>query len=196
MNVETLVLGACQTNCYLVSLPGREDLLVIDPGDEPEKLLAAIGTRKPAAVLLTHGHFDHTGALSAFAGTPIYLHPADAPMLSDAVLSACETFGAPFTPRPAATDFVEEGTRLSLAGMEIEVMHLPGHTPGGVGYRIENALFTGDTIFHRGYGRTDMPGGDFSALRASLRRILHMHEDLILYPGHGPATTISQERGF
>ena len=113
-----------------------------------------------------------------------------------AALSACETFGAPFTPRPAATDFVEEGTRLSLAGMEIEVLHLPGHTPGGVGYRIENALFTGDTIFHRGYGRTDMPGGDFSALRASLRRILHMHEDLILYPGHGPATTISQERGF
>ena len=196
MTIETLPLGACQTNCYLVSLPERDDLLVIDPGAEPETVLQAVGEKKVAAVLLTHGHFDHTGALSAFVGKPIYLHPADSIMLTDPEWSASLVFGDPFIPRPAATDWVQEGMKFTAAGLEVTVLHLPGHTPGSVGYRIGSALFTGDTLFCRGYGRTDMPGGDFSALRSSLRRLFRMQEDLTLYPGHGSATTIFQERGY
>lgn len=194
MNVETLVLGALQTNCYLVSQPGRQDVLVIDPAAEPEKIKAALGGRQVAAVLLTHGHFDHTGALSAFAGAPIYMHLADEIMLTDPEWSVGGRFGDTL-PRPSATNYVQEGTKLCLAGMDITVMHLPGHTLGGVAYRIEDALFTGDTLFFRAYGRVDHPGGDFSALMASLRRLLKSEEDAKVYPGHGRPTTLFQERG-
>ena len=194
MQVERLILGPLQTNCYLVSLPGRPDALVIDPAAEPEKIFSALGERKAAAVLLTHGHFDHTAALSAFAGTPIYIHPADEIMLTDPEWSVGGRFGDT-APRPAATDYVQEGTVLHLAGMDISVLHLPGHTLGGVAYRIGDALFTGDTLFYRAYGRVDHPGGDLAVLFASLRRLLKMEEDLTVWPGHGRATTLFQERG-
>lgn len=196
MNIETLPVGELATNCYLICGEDRPDALLIDPGAEPEAIKAALGTRKPAAILLTHGHFDHIGALPAFPGVPVYMHPADALMLTDNELNAGESFGFSFPPLTALPRFVQEGTELTLAGLEIRVMHLPGHTPGGAGYLIGNALFTGDTLFHRGYGRTDLPGGDFAALRSSLRRLFKLDKDYQIYPGHGPATTISNERGM
>lgn len=192
--VETLSVGDLQTNCYIVSLPERKDALVIDPAAEPERIRAALGEREVAAVLLTHGHFDHTGALSAFAGRPIYMHPADERMLTDPHWSVGDQFGDT-APRPAATHFVQEGSRLHLAGVDISVLHLPGHTLGGVAYRMGENLFTGDTLFCRAYGRVDHPGGDFSALRASLRRLLKMEENLRVYPGHGRRTTLFEEAG-
>jgi len=188
------VLGALQTNCYLVSKDGGNEVIVIDPAAEPEKILAAVGERKVAAVLLTHGHFDHTGALSTFEGKPIYMHPADEVMLTDATWSVGWRFGD-FEARPDATDFVQEGTKLQLAGIDISVMHLPGHTLGGVAYRMEDALFTGDTLFYRAYGRVDHAGGDLPTLFTSLKRLLKMEEDLKVYPGHGRDTTLFQERG-
>ncbi|MBE5784035.1 MAG: MBL fold metallo-hydrolase [Clostridiales bacterium] len=195
MKIETLVLGALQTNCYLVSKDGGNEVIVIDPAAEPEKILAAVGERKVAAVLLTHGHFDHTGALSTFEGKPIYMHPADEVMLTDATWSVGWRFND-HEIRPAATDFVMEGSKLHLAGLDISVMHLPGHTLGGVAYRIEDALFTGDTLFHRAYGRVDHAGGDLKVLLQSVRRLLKMEEDLQVYAGHGRTTTLFQERGY
>lgn len=194
MKIETLAVGPLSTNCYLVSLEEREDVLVIDPAAEPERILAAIGERKVVAVLLTHGHFDHTGALHAFSDKPIYMHPSDRIMLTDAKWSVGWRFGDD-AERPDATDFVQEGTKLHLAGMDISVMHLPGHTLGGVAYRMGDALFTGDTLFYRAYGRVDHAGGDLAVLFASLKRLLKMEEDLKVYPGHGRATTLFQERG-
>jgi len=194
MNIETLVVGALGTNCYLVSQEDGDEVLVIDPAAEPEKIMAAIGERKVAAVLLTHGHFDHTGALRAFSDKPIYMHPADRIMLTDAKWSVGWRFGD-FEARPDATDFVQEGTKLQLAGIDISVMHLPGHTLGGVAYRMEDALFTGDTLFYRAYGRVDHAGGDLPTLFTSLKRLLKMEEDLKVYPGHGRDTTLFQERG-
>lgn len=193
MEIITLPVGALETNCYLVFQPERNDCLVIDPGDDYEKILAAAKGREIAAVLLTHGHYDHTGALNAFS-CPVYMHPADEIMLTDAVWSAMgEGFG--FVPRKADVQYVMEGSSLSLAGMDIRVLHTPGHTPGCLCYHFEDALFTGDTLFHRGYGRTDFPGGNFRELVASLRRLYRMDPLLPFYPGHGPHSTIGKERG-
>ena len=195
MEIQALQVGSIPTNCYLVFDPGRTDALVIDPGDNPERICAALNGRTPAAVLLTHGHFDHTGALSAFAGVPIYIHEADAPMLSDPHLSVGDGNGD-LRPRPAATHLLADGEQLHLAGLDIAVLHTPGHTPGGVTYQIGDALFTGDTLFAHGYGRTDLPGGDFSALRRSLRRLLHLAGDFRVFPGHSESTTLNHERGI
>lgn len=195
MEIQALQVGSIPTNCYLVFDPGRTDALVIDPGDNPERIFAALNGRTPAAVLLTHGHFDHTGALSAFAGMPIYIHEADAPMLSDPHLSVGDGNGD-LRPRPAATHLLADGEQLHLAGLDIAVLHTPGHTPGGVTYQIGDALFTGDTLFAHGYGRTDLPGGDFSALRRSLRRLLHLAGDFRVFPGHSESTTLNHERGI
>lgn len=192
MEIITLPVGALETNCYIASLPERNDCVVIDPGDEYEKILAAANGKEITAILLTHGHYDHTGALSSFT-CPVYMHPADEMMLTDAAWGA---MGDPsFVPRKANVRYVMEGTSLSLAGMDISVLHTPGHTPGCVCYQFENALFTGDTLFHHGYGRTDLPGGNFRELVASLRRLYRMDEALPFYPGHGPHSTIGKERG-
>ncbi len=193
MKIDTLELGPIQTNCYIVYNEGAEEAVVIDPAGEAEKIKKALDGKKAAAVLLTHGHFDHTGALSAFAGTPIYMHPSDDVMLLDPVWSVGEMIGDT-APRPAATDYVQEGTKLRLAGLDIQVLHTPGHTLGSVCYRIGDALFTGDTMFRASYGRTDFPGGDEAELFRSLRRLLKLEKDYIVCPGHGMPTTIFQER--
>ena len=191
--IDALEVGPIGTNCYLVSLEGRDDAVIIDPGGEGDRIRAALKGKAPAAILLTHGHFDHTGALADFPGVPIYIHPADEIMLRDAAWSVGAEMGDT-APRPAATDFVKEGCVLQLAGMEITVLHTPGHTKGGVCYSIGDVLFTGDTLFRRGYGRTDFPGGDFGELMASLRRLMRIEGDKRVYPGHGMATTLSRER--
>ena len=193
MKIDTLILGPLSTNCYIVYNEGSEQALVIDPAAEPDRIMAALDGKKPAAVLLTHGHFDHTGALSAFADTPIYIHPADDVMLSDGYWSLADSF-RDRAPRPAATSFVQEGMKLRLADLDIRVMHLPGHTLGSVAYAIGDVLFTGDTLFQGSYGRTDFPGGNLDALSRSLRRLLQSEKNWIVCPGHGEPTNILAER--
>lgn len=193
MKIDTLILGPVQTNCYILYNEGSEEALVIDPADDAEKILEALDGKRPTAVLLTHGHFDHTGALYAFADTPIYMHPSDEVMLTDAVWSA-GTMIDDTAPRPAATHFVQEGDRLYLAGLDIQVLHTPGHTLGSVTYAIGDALFTGDTLFCRGFGRTDLPGGDRAALYRSLRRLIRLEKNYIVCPGHGDPTRLFDER--
>ncbi len=193
MQIVSLTLGPLGTNCYIVSAEGSSDAVVIDPGANADRIRAALGSKQVAAVLLTHGHFDHTGALSAFAGRPIYVHSLDAPMLNDPHLSVADLVHDR-KPRPAATDFVEDGTVLSLAGLDIHVLHTPGHTRGSVAYQIGDALFTGDTMFQGSYGRTDFPGGSWEEEMNSIRRLLALPGDHPVYPGHGPRTALSAER--
>ena len=169
MTVDSLVLGPLGTNCYILSAAPDGDAVVIDPASRPERIREALAGRRVAAVLLTHGHFDHTGALSAFEGCPIYIHRLDAPMLSDPYLSVAQIVHDR-KPRPAATDMLEDGDVLHLAGLEIHVVHTPGHTPGGVTYRIGDALFTGDTLFQSSCGRTDFPGGSWETEQRSTAR--------------------------
>ena len=195
MKIDSLTVGPIGTNCYIVYLEGAQEALVIDPGAEEEKILQALEGKKAAAVLLTHGHFDHTGALSAFEGTPIYIHPSDDVMLLDPVWSAGADMGDD-SPRPPATGYVQEGQKLHLAGLDIAVMHVPGHTLGSVAYLIGDTAFTGDTLFRRGYGRYDLPGGDFNQEAVSIKRLLRLQKNYIVCPGHGGPTTIEQEREF
>ena len=193
MTVDSLVLGPLGTNCYILSAAPDGDAVVIDPASRPERIREALAGRRVAAVLLTHGHFDHTGALSAFEGCPIYIHRLDAPMLGDPYLSVAQIVHDR-KPRPAATDMLEDGDVLHLAGLEIHVVHTPGHTPGGVTYRTGDALFTGDTLFQGSCGRTDFPGGSWETEQRSIRRLLSLPGNYTVYPGHGPQTTLAAER--
>lgn len=194
MQITTVTVGPVATLCYLLSREGADDCLVIDPGDEPERILRAAAGKRIAAILLTHGHFDHIGAVNELLekDTPLLIHELDAPMLTSPVLNASRQLlrqdisvspvrkdGSPLRP-----NLLREGSRLSLAGLEIEVLHTPGHTPGSVCYRVEDALFTGDTLFEHGWGRTDLPGGNEHDLFASLRRLMPMTKTLPFYPGH------------
>lgn len=183
--VQTLVVGPVATCCYVVYLPERDDCVVIDPGAEPERIRHAVGTRKIAGILLTHGHFDHIGGVGALMtpDTLLAVHEADAPMLADPALNASWLLGPEVT-APPATRLLAEGDELTCAGMTFLTLHTPGHTPGSVCYRLGNCLFSGDTRFRAGYGRTDLPGGSIVALRRSLRRLEPLLAGVTLYPGH------------
>lgn len=190
MHIVTMPLGAYQTNCYLLWQDGQDSCLVIDPGYEPEKVLKKAGQlgKRIEAILLTHGHFDHVGGvrqLAADADCHVYLCQQDLSMpqqLTAGPLYYTHTYG--------------EGDTLTLAGIPLQVLHTPGHTPGSVCLLAEDALFSGDTLFEGSCGRTDLPGGDTATILASLARLQQLPGDYRVYPGHGSATTLSEERRF
>ena len=186
MEIKTLTVGIVATSCYILGKEGRDDCLVIDPGAEADRIRRAAEGKRIAAILLTHGHFDHIGGVQGLMDkdTRLLIHSLDAPMLSDPALNASAALlQRPFA-APAPTDLLRDGEKLTLAGLPVEVIHTPGHTPGSVCFRIEDHLFTGDTLFEYGWGRTDLPGGDEQALYASLRRIAPLAESLPIHPGH------------
>ena len=186
MQIEELTVGPVGTCCYLLSAEEGTECLVIDPGDEPERIRKALGGRKIAAILLTHGHFDHIGAVEKLMApeTRIVIHEKDQNMLTDPTLNASLALLARPMAAPQATDLVREGDVLELAGLEIKVLHTPGHTPGSVCYQIGSLLFTGDTLFDHGWGRTDLPGGNESDMFVSLRRLMPLAKTLEVYAGH------------
>ena len=185
LDILTIPVGQLATQCYLVSLPDRDDCIVIDPGAEPERIRAVLQKKRLAAILLTHGHFDHIGAVSALmdADTPLYIHALDAPMLADPKLNLCRMIGQTIT-APPANHLLQEGDLVQAAGITLTVLHTPGHTPGSVCYRVGDALFTGDTLFHLGCGRTDFPGGSEADMRRSLARLASLARECTIYPGH------------
>ena len=188
LNIRTLPLGAYQTNCYLVWGEDSPTCVVIDPGYEPDTILreAKAAGKKIAAILLTHGHFDHVGAvkdLVAEIGCPVYLCAEDCsmpPQMTAGPLYYTNTYG--------------EGDFVELAGLSFKVLHTPGHTPGSVCLMCENAIFSGDTLFWGSCGRTDLPGGSWTTIRVSLKRLAGLSGDYDVYPGHGDSTTLSFER--
>ncbi|MBR4016915.1 MAG: MBL fold metallo-hydrolase [Oscillospiraceae bacterium] len=190
LQIHFLPLGAYQTNCYLVWDDASSQCIVIDPGYTPEKVLAEAEKlgKSVAAVLLTHGHFDHVGGVKGIAdktGCPVYLHEKELSLpeeMTAGPLCYTHTYG--------------QGDTLSLAGLTIEVLHTPGHTPGSVCLQAEDSLFTGDTLFMDSCGRTDFPGGSMAEMFRSLQRLAALEGDFAVYPGHGPATKLSQERQY
>ncbi len=183
--MKTLTVGMLGTCCYILWDDTAESCAVIDPGDEPERIREACEGRRIEAILLTHGHFDHIGGVKELAkdGAEIVIHREDAPMLVNPELNACGMIGQLIT-APKATRLIREGETLHCAGLTLTVLHTPGHTPGGVCYQVGDALFTGDTLFHGGYGRTDLPGGSMRQLADSLRRLSAIVPGKDIYPGH------------
>ena len=184
-HILPLTVGELATRCYVLWLEGRDDCLVIDPGAEAETIRRACGGKRIAAILLTHGHFDHIGAVEALMAedTMLAVHRLDAPLLSDPQANVSWMLGRSVT-APTPTRLLEEGDAVESAGMTLQVLHTPGHTPGGVCYKRGDNLVTGDTMFERGYGRTDLPGGDEAALMRSLRRLTPLRRTCRIFAGH------------
>ena len=199
MHIETFTLGELQENGYLV-LDARETAAVaVDPGDYPKVMIERLDQPGASllAILLTHGHWDHVGGvreLKAAFDAPVYLHEADVP-LYERVVEQAALFGFCAEPQPPVGKTIKDGDVLAFGSLRFEVMHTPGHTPGGVSYRIGDAVFVGDAIFAGGVGRCDLPGGSWTQLLQSIRtRILTLDDATTLYPGHGPSTTVGTER--
>ncbi len=191
LQIQTLAVRPIRANCYILSLMGREDCVLIDPGAEPDRILAAANDRQVAAVLLTHGHFDHIGGVDGVLApeTRLYIHSLDEPMLRDPDKNMAVMIGQKLMIGAKAT-VVQEGDIITAAGITFTVLHTPGHTPGSVCYLAQNALFTGDTLFRHGYGRTDLPGGSWNEMYQSMKRLLLMQKEVEVYPGHDDSTTI------
>jgi glyoxylase-like metal-dependent hydrolase (beta-lactamase superfamily II) len=185
------------TNCWVASGDDSGDAVVVDPGFEAEvirRMVTRAGKRL-AAVLVTHGHGDHIGSVPAVCadGAPLYIHQADEQALTDQRgWGAGYAVEANFRPNEVRT--VTDGDVLEFAGFRIEVLHTPGHTPGHVVYRTDGFVFSGDLVFRGSIGRSDFPNSDPQAMDASLRRFLDLADDLDVYPGHGPETTVGLER--
>jgi hydroxyacylglutathione hydrolase len=181
--LRKLVVGPYQANCYILGCKETKEGLVIDPGDEVFRIVKEISRNglKIRYILLTHGHFDHTGSvgeLKKITKAPVFIHALDAPGLNL---------------RPDGHFY--HGQEIRLGNYIISVIHTPGHTPGGVSIHAPGAIFTGDTLFAGSVGRTDFPGGDHNKLiEGVLTKIFPLGDNLRVYPGHGPATTVGRER--
>jgi len=199
MRLKTLVVGPLEVNCYIIAPAAGREAVVIDPGDDGETILKVLQEEgwTLTAILNTHGHFDHIGAnglLKEKTGAPILIHVQDAPLLPAAAEHA-RLFGMAGTPSPEADRFVDDGETLTLGALTFDVLHTPGHSEGGVCYRMGGRLFTGDTLFAASVGRSDLPGGSFRDLMVSIQnRILPLGDGIAIYPGHGPASTIGREK--
>jgi hydroxyacylglutathione hydrolase len=200
MDVRVLTVGPVAENCFVVRGDGAERGLVVDPGDEAERILALVAELGIGldAILLTHTHFDHIGAVAPVAratGAPVYCPEIELPVLADIMSWVPPGFG-PFESYEAEHSLTG-GERLALAGFEIDVIHTPGHSPGHVTYSIpaEAALFSGDVLFQGSVGRVDLPGGDGPTLMATLRGLAEgFPEQTTVYPGHMKITTLGAER--
>ena len=194
--VECVVVGMLQANCYLLRLSRTGEGVIIDPGDDGDKIERAIEKTglRPEAILLTHGHIDHTNAAAYLREkyrSRVICHRED----SDMVKSSESLFPG-FVRHPCVVDQeVDDDSRVSIGDSWIRILHTPGHTPGSICLMVDNLLFSGDTLFRGSIGRTDLPGGNEQTMMETLRqRILVLKDEIVVYPGHGAPTTIGEEK--
>jgi len=196
-----VVVGMLDVNCYIVWDKDTKEAAVIDPGGDPENIIALVESEKLQVkyVINTHGHFDHVGAdadIKEAFGAELVIHNGDAPMLENAAAYSM-TFGASAKNQPPPDITIKDGSVISFGKVKINVLGSPGHSPGGVLLSIGDGkvVITGDSLFAGSIGRTDLPGGSYEQLMSSLRdKILPMNNDTRLFPGHGPDTTVREEK--
>jgi len=192
------LIMSCGTNCYIVLEKAGKQAAIIDPGSEAEALIAAITKleAQPVVIINTHGHWDHTGAnkpLQQHYGLAIAVHAGDAPMLDSAFKSGAILF-AGNGDGGKIERLLQEGDLIELGALKIEVLHTPGHTPGGICLKLDKLLFTGDTLFNLSIGRTDFPGGDYEAMLRSLERLTALPDELLVLPGHSELSNLGYEK--
>ena len=200
LHIEVFTLGPLSANAYLLSRPELGKAVVIDPGMNPQSLLARIEKLDIEAILLTHAHFDHIGGVDEirkWKGCPVYLHAVEADWLTDPDKNGSAWWpelGGPISSFPAEYG-LEDGQTLELMGETFRVLHTPGHSPGSVSFLHEDTLFGGDVLFRLSVGRTDLPGGSSRELYESIHtKLFTLPDHVRVYPGHGPETTIGYEK--
>jgi hydroxyacylglutathione hydrolase len=203
MKIDHLILGAYQTNCYVLrSGETATDCLIVDPGLEAGDLLDFLHQHElnPVAVVLTHGHIDHMAGVAAlrqeYPDTKVYIHKLDAEMLIEPRHNLSALVGVMFKTEPADV-LIQDKSTVEEAGIKLDVLHTPGHTPGGICLysKDEGVVFTNDTLFADSIGRSDFPGGSVAQLLSNIKdRLFTLPDDTKVYPGHGPETTIAHEK--
>lgn len=194
-----LVVGPLQVNCFILADEKTRDAVVIDPGDDAGDILKVIKDKglKVKYIVNTHGHFDHVGANKAVkeaTGADVLMHEADAPLLADAADQAI-VFGVRVDNPPQPDRYVKHGDVINAGEVALKVLHTPGHSPGGISLLEQGMVFTGDALFSGSIGRTDLTGGDLMTLLRSIKtNLMTLPDDTRVFSGHGPASTIGEER--
>lgn len=192
-------VGCLETNCYLAYSENSKDCAVIDPGADANKIIDMIERHSldPIMIINTHGHFDHVGAnkdIKKIFNIPLLIHPFDVPMLEMAK-EAAKLYGIEAENSQPPDKLIHDGDSIEIGKDSLTVIHSPGHSPGSICLYQEGILFSGDTLFCRGVGRTDIPGGSWEALKSSIKnQLLTLPENTLVLPGHGPKTYIGQEK--
>ncbi len=199
MVLVRLVVGPLQVNCFILADEKTKEAVVIDPGDDAHDILKIIKEKdlKVRYIVNTHAHFDHVGANKAVkeaTGAELLLHEADAPVLAT-TSNQSRSFGMDPVISPPADRYVKHGDMITAGEVSLKVLHTPGHSPGGISLLEQGMVFTGDALFAGSIGRTDLPGGDLMTLLRSIKtNLMTLPDDTKVFPGHGPASTIGDER--
>ena len=198
MIIKKLVVGPLEENSYIVADEKTKQALVIDPGDEPDRIIELIKNNafEVKAIICTHAHFDHIGAVGdvkKVTGAKVLIHESDMELYRGAKDQAA-FWGYDLDDIPEPDGFLNEGDEVRIGNLTFKVLHTPGHSPGGICLYGEGVVFTGDTLFQGSVGRTDFHGGDMAKLKESFKRLLGLPEDTTVFSGHGPETTIGREK--
>jgi len=198
VNILQLVVGPVQTNCYII-FSDEKNAVIIDPGDEPEKILSPVEKQNLNVkyIINTHGHCDHIGAnhiKNQLKSFPLLgIHQQDEPYLTDTLLNLSEIMGTNYV-QVEPDIILKDNQKIVIDdNIQFDILHTPGHTPGSISLKLNNYLFSGDLIFSQSIGRTDLPGGDEKLMQQSLKKVCCLDKKTIILPGHGPKTTLKQE---